>query len=169
MNLKFCCECGEKLIQREIGDEGIACYCEKCTRYYFDNPKCCVLICILNSQNQVLLLKQNYICANKWTLCSGYIQHGETLEQAVSREVSEETGQVVLKSNYVKSYYFKDKGIIMAGFVAYVEPSAFGKSKEVDDLKWFNIDGVDQFIARDNNFSEEHLRACLEFTKARKG
>ena len=182
MKLEYCCQCGAKLIKREIGDEGIASFCEKCSKYYFDNPKCCVLISIINNEvngdnninninktndKKVLLLKQNYISTEKWTLCSGYVQHGETFEQAVSREVLEETGQIVIKSNYVKSYYREDKGIIMAGVVAFVQPCEFGVSKEVDDLRWFNYNDVDSIIAKDNNFSYEHLNACMDFINSK--
>lgn len=55
-----------------------------------------MLVAIINENNQVLLLKQNYISTKNYTLCSGYLKKGDTLEETVAREVLEETEQRVL-------------------------------------------------------------------------
>lgn len=77
---------------------------------------------------------------------------GETIEEAVAREVMEETGQEVLKSRYVSSYYFEPKQLIMIGFIAHVKNKEFGNSEEVDDV-----------IARENNCSGMHFDACRKY------
>ena len=106
MELNFCTQCGRKLVLKPVGDEGDQKYCTECNRYYFDNPASCVLVAIINERNEVLLLKQNYISQKHYTLCSGYLKKGETLEETVVREVFEETGQRVISCEYVQSYYF---------------------------------------------------------------
>lgn len=72
-------------------------------------------------------MKQNYISTKNYTHCSGYLKKGDTLEETVVREVYEETGQRVLFSEYVQSYYFAPKNLIMTGFIDYVKVSEFGK------------------------------------------
>ncbi|MDE7293998.1 MAG: NUDIX domain-containing protein, partial [Oscillospiraceae bacterium] len=140
--LNFCTGCGKQLVYKVVGDEGEQKYCPRCDKFYFDNPACCVLVAIINENNKVLLLKQNYISGEKYTLCSGYVIKGETLEETIAREVREETGRTVKKCEYVDSYYYPPKGLIMPGFIAYVyeelQPSC--TSKEVDELLWVELD-----------------------------
>lgn len=85
MRLNFCAQCGKTLIYKSIGDEGEQKYCPSCNKFYFDNPASCVLVAIINENNQILLLKQNYITTKNYTLCSGYLKKGDTLEETVFR------------------------------------------------------------------------------------
>lgn len=162
MDYNFCPQCGKTLSFKSVGDEGIQKYCLFCNKFYFDNPSCCILAAILNKERQVLLLKQNYISKEKYTLCSGYVKTGDTLEETVVREVSEETGQKVLSCEYIQSYYFAPKKLIMCGFIAYVEKSPFNESKEVDMLMWANLDNAAELVERENNFSGQHLDNCIK-------
>ena len=74
----------------------------------------------------------------------------------------EETGQSVLSCEYVRSYYFAPKNIIMTGFIAYVKASGFGTSNEVDELIWADLDKALTLIERENNYSGVHLDNCIE-------
>ena len=85
MDINFCTECSKPLTYKSIGDEGEHKYCECFYKFYFDTPASCVLVAIINENNQVLLLKQNYISAKNYTLCSGYLKKGDTLEETVAR------------------------------------------------------------------------------------
>lgn len=168
MEYSFCPQCGKSLSLKSVGDEGEQKYCQYCNKFYFDNPACCVLTAIVNQEKQVLLLKQNYISKQKFTLCSGYAKTGETLEETVEREVLEETGQRVLSCEYVQSYYFAPKNLIMCGFIAYVEKSPFGQSKEVDGLVWEDLNRAAELVERENNFSGVHLDNCIKILNKEK-
>jgi NAD+ diphosphatase len=72
-------------------------------------------------------------------------------------------GQIVTKRQYVSSYYFEPKQLIMIGFIAYVNKSEFADSDEVDDIKWYKIDEVEDVIARVNNCSGMHFGKCKQF------
>ena len=157
----FCMQCGQPLTLRTVGDEGAQKYCTICNKFFFDNPACCILVAIFNEHSQVLLLRQNYISTTHYTLCSGYLKKGDTLEDTVVREVFEETGQHVLSCEYVQSYYFPPKNLIMAGYIAHVHAHALGRSAEVDALAWFDPDEAVHLVARENNLSGIHLDNCL--------
>lgn len=161
MLLNYCTQCGKKLISRTVGDEGMQKYCSVCNKFYFDNPANVVLVTITNEKKQIFLLRQKYISENKWMLCSGYVRKGETLEETVIREVFEETGQVVKTCEYICSYYFGSKNLIMSGFIARVNTSEFSVSNEVDALKWCEVEDAVQLIERDNNYLGIHLDNCL--------
>ena len=123
----------------------------------------CVLIAIINEKNQVLLLKQNYISTKHFTLCSGYLKKGDTLENTVVREVFEETGQRVISCEYIQSYYFAPKNLIMSGFIAHVISAEFNCSNEVDSLLWTDLEQAVNMVERENNYSDEHLDNCINF------
>lgn len=165
MDFNFCAQCGKPLTYKPIGDEGEQKYCPDCDKFYFDNPASCVLVAIINDNNQILLLKQSYISTKNYTLCSGYLKKGDTLEETVAREVLEETGQYVISCEYVQSYCFAPKNLIMTGFIAYVKSSEFVVSNEVDSLMWVDLNKAADMVERENNFSGQHLDKCIEILK----
>lgn len=167
MRINYCMQCGKKLVNKHVGDEGEQRYCSECDKFYFDNPACCVLAAIINERGEVLLLKQNYI-SEKYVLCSGYMKKGDTPESAVCREVFEETGQRVLSCEYIGSYYFEPKNLFMLGFAAYVKSTPFGRSNEVDGLIWANLECAASLIERENNLSGIHLDNCITYLKKQK-
>ncbi|WP_026493728.1 NUDIX domain-containing protein [Butyrivibrio sp. XPD2002] len=162
MLFKYCAECGHKVEDIRCGDDDCK-ICPSCKRIYGRNPLPVVEVLVVNEFNEILLLKQNYISEKKWTVVSGYMVEGETIEEAVAREVKEETGQAVYRYQYISSYYFEPKQLIMIGFIAYVKKSQFADSDEVDDLKWYKIKDVEAVIARENNCSGIHFDMCKRF------
>ena len=60
---------------------------------------------ILVENNAILLVKQRVSPEREWSLPGGRVEHGETLEQAIVREMLEETG---LETRVVKLLYLCD-------------------------------------------------------------
>lgn len=162
MIFKYCAECGHKLENIRCGDDDCK-ICPLCKKIYGSSPFPVVEVLVVNEFKEILLLKQNYISESKWTVVSGYMTDQETIEDAVKREVKEETGQDVISCKYISSYYFAPKQLIMIGFIAYVKKSQFSDSDEVDDIRWYKLNEVDAVIARDNNCSGMHFDKCREF------
>ncbi|NLK12109.1 MAG: NUDIX domain-containing protein [Candidatus Phytoplasma sp.] len=146
MKLLYCPTCGNKLSLKEIGDEGMIPYCQKCLKPWFDITYPTVIVLVVNENKEVLLLKQNEVTKDFYVLVAGYHQPGETLESTAIREVLEETGQVVNKFVYQKSFYYEKKDNIISGFIAYVKKQPFNQSLEVDELKWATIQEAKQLI-----------------------
>lgn len=161
MVFQYCPECGRKLEDIRCGDDDCK-ICPFCKRKYGSSPFPVVAVLVVNEFNEVLLLKQNHISRAKWTIVTGYITDGETAENAVVREVKEETGQNVISCSYISSYYFAPKQLLMIGFIASVKKSEFSHSEEVDGLKWYRPEEVDAVIARENNCSGLHWDRCQE-------
>lgn len=111
---------------------------------------------VINENNEIALLKQNYISKTHWGVVSGYVKNGDTLE---------ETAQHVERMEYVTSYYFKPKELIMSGFIAFVNKRQFASSNEVDDIMWCKIEDVNKYIARHENMSGIHFDNCMKILK----
>lgn len=140
MKFTYCPYCGEKLVQKEIGDEGLMPYCNKCERPIFDLPYTCTITLVINEMGEAALIKQGYVSATNYVCVAGYIKTGETAEETAIREVGEELGFKVEAIKYIKSYYYEKRDMLMLGYVAQVKRADFNLSGEVDHAEWFPLE-----------------------------
>jgi len=139
MKFNYCPICGMKLEMRDSWDEGMIPYCPYDDIMFFDTPKPCIVVAIIK-EKEILLLKQNYIYENSKVLLSGYVGHGENVEETVHREVKEEAGLNIKELKYLGSDYVESKEIVMLTFMARYESGELKKSDEVDDVSWISIE-----------------------------
>lgn len=146
MEFKYCPQCGEKLTLSEIGDEGLMPFCNKCKVPYFDWFGQCIIAAVVNEYKEVALLKQESVSITNWGLVAGYIKKGETLEDTVIREIKEETGQIVEKIEYISSYYYEKKELLMVGFRCEVKKREFNISKEIEEVGWYSFEKAKELL-----------------------
>lgn len=140
MKFIYCPTCGDILTQKEIGDEGMVPFCTKCNKPLFDMPYACTLTIVINEFNEIALIKQGYVAQEHYVCVAGYVKSGENAEDTAQREVMEELGLKVDKINYVNSYYYAKRDLLMLGFAARVKKADFRISSEVDKAEWFSTD-----------------------------
>ncbi|MGL4337038.1 MAG: NAD(+) diphosphatase [Turicibacter sp.] len=167
MDLNFCQICGSKLELKEIGDEGFIPFCSSCQKPYFNSPVPCVIVAVCNEENEIALIRQNYISTTSWVLIAGYITAGENAEETASREVKEETGLDVFDLQYMKSYYYEKRHQLMLGYLAKVKKSEFYISGEVDEIAWFSLDEARSNI-RKGSIAYQLVEAVMTVNKNQK-
>ena len=89
--MKFCSNCGQGVVLAiPPGDHLPRFVCEACGSIHYQNPKV-VTGCVAEWQGRILLCKRA-IEPRKgfWTLPAGFMENGETTEQAAARETAEE-------------------------------------------------------------------------------
>ncbi|MGL4450844.1 MAG: NAD(+) diphosphatase [Sarcina sp.] len=138
MIFKFCPQCGLKLELKNNYDEGEVPYCKEHKTLYFDLPKPCAVVAVLKG-DKILLLKQSYIFKNSKVLLSGYVGVNETAEEAVYREVLEESGIKIKNIEYLGSDYVEGKELLMLTYVAQYESGEINQSTEVEFIDWINL------------------------------
>ncbi|WP_439861194.1 NUDIX hydrolase [Pseudomonas sp. MBLB4136] len=89
--MKFCSHCGNPVSQRvPAGDNRPRYVCEHCHTIHYQNPRI-VAGCLPIWGEQVLLCRRAIEPRRGyWTLPAGFMENGETLEQAAARETQEE-------------------------------------------------------------------------------
>ena len=149
--MKYCYECGEKLTERELENEGIVPYCEKCREYRFPIFSTAVSMIVENIDKTKILLIQQYGRKNN-ILVAGYVSKGENAENAVVREVMEETGLKVVDMNFNKSEYFEKTNTLMLNYSCRVEDESLAhlNKGEVDKAQWFTHEQACENIKPDS-------------------
>ena len=117
------------------------CSNEECARESF--PRIDPAIIVLVTHKGFCLLGRNAKWrAKHFSTLAGFVEPGESLEDAVVREVYEEV-QVKLKSmRYVSSQPWPFPASAMCGFYAEAVDRSSGSSEEVQETRWFTVASV---------------------------
>lgn len=90
--MKFCSECGAKVSwQIPPGDDRERAVCSRCGVVHYENPR--VLVAVFLYHEKKMLWTKRGIEPGKglWAFPQGFLEKGETLQQAAARELFEET------------------------------------------------------------------------------
>ncbi|SFD61475.1 NUDIX hydrolase [Bacillus sp. UNCCL81] len=105
---------------------------------------------LTNSKDEVLLVKTHWR-SDTWELPGGQVEEGESLSEAVSRELLEETGIVIRPVGITGVYYNVTKSLLSVGFYAeYVGGKLRIQPKEIKEGSFIRLDesNIDQYITR---------------------
>ncbi|PHI28717.1 NAD(+) diphosphatase [Budvicia aquatica] len=138
---KFCGYCGNKM---HVSDREWACLCNHCRQRYYPQIAPCIIVAI-RREDKILLAQHNRHRGGIYTALAGFVEVGETLEQAVAREVMEESNINVTNLRYISSQPWPFPHSLM---VAYLADYAGGDLKidksELLDADWFHYDKLPQ-------------------------
>lgn len=136
MRFKYCPHCGKELIKKEIGDEGLIPYCESCKVPLWDMFTTSVICAVVNEYNEIALIQQSYGPEKRYVCVAGIMKLNESAEDTVIREVKEEIGQDVNEVQFIRSFPYEAKEMLMLGFKASVKKQDFDLSGEVSLATW---------------------------------
>lgn len=100
--MKYCTECGNTVTKKIPEKDNVLRYvCEYCDKVHYQNPTI-IAGCIAEWRGKVLLCQRAIEPRiGSWTLPAGYMENGESIEQAAVREAYEETGaKITIDSLY---------------------------------------------------------------------
>ncbi len=133
---KYCGKCGSKTKQKT--DER-ALICTNCNSVIYPKISPAVIAAIVCGDK--ILLARGATWPNDWYSCiAGYVDVGESLEDALKREAKEEVGIDIKNIRYYKSQPWPLSGSMMIGFIAEADDTQpiILEEKEIADAKWFN-------------------------------
>ena len=164
MHFTYCPHCGSKSILKEIGDEGKIPYCQTCKVPLWDMFRTCIICAVVNEENEVALLRQDYVSTTNYVCVAGVMKMGESAEETVCREINEELGLTVESMEYMRSYPMPARELLMLGYKVTVKKDTFMLSGEVDAAKWFKFEDALSNM-REGSVAWQLVKSVIEGTQ----
>lgn len=144
-DLNYCAQCGSDEIERKEVDGRQRAVCLSCGRVYYRNPIPSVVgISIIN--DKILLVKRGVEPdIGSWCLPGGFMELGETTEEAVKRELFEETGvkvkpvEIITIDTTIGGFY---GDVVVIAYGIELESKDFVPGDDALDVQYFLYDNL---------------------------
>ena len=134
---RFCGRCGKPTQLHALEQ---AMLCNSCDALYFPRISPCVIGLVWRN-SQILLARNARFKPGRFSVLAGFIEPGETAEQALAREVKEEVGIEIQAIEYLCSQPWPFPSQLMLGFFAeYAGGDIAVDGVEIVEADWYAVD-----------------------------
>jgi NAD+ diphosphatase len=134
---RFCGTCGAKTVAAKSGHV-LVCSDPSCRHEQFPRIDPAIIVLVSDGE-RALLGRQASWPIGRYSTIAGFVEPGESLEDAVAREVLEETGIEVDRIEYHSSQPWPFPASLMLGFTAHAVTSEVHlRDQELEDARWFS-------------------------------
>jgi len=157
-NHKFCGQCGKPTGDAESDRSR---KCTDCGNLFYPRLSPSIIVLVTRGE-EVLLAKNANARANFYSTLAGFVEPGESIEEAVHREVFEEVGVKVKNLSYFSSQSWPFPNSLMLGFHAeYDSGDIVLQEAEIADAQWFhytNMPNRPAMISISGWLVDEHIK-----------
>lgn len=133
---RFCSRCGSRL---DVAAAGHVLTCTGCGRQHFPRTDPAVIMLVTDAEDRALLGRQPRWPEGRFSTLAGFVDPGESLEDAVRREVAEEVGVEVGEVTYLGNQPWPFPASLMVGFFARARTTAIEvDGDEISEARWFS-------------------------------
>lgn len=134
---RFCGVCGSPLQEHQSLTARL---CPSCGNLIFPRIEPCIIVLVYRKDtHRILLAKHVQRNQDIYACIAGFMEAGETAEQAVAREIREETGLEVSNISYFGSQSWPFPAQLMLGFTAEYQSGELRlQEDEIRDAAWFD-------------------------------
>jgi NAD+ diphosphatase len=141
---RFCARCGQPTALAKGGWQRD---CPACAAQHFPRVDP-VVIMLVEHENSLLLGRQARFPPRSYSALAGFVEPGETIEEAVAREVLEEAGVAVRDVTYIASQPWPFPSQLMLGCHAFADAREIVIDyTELEDARWFTRAEVAEAMA----------------------
>ena len=141
---KFCGRCGAPTVFEEAGHmRG----CTQCGLKHFPRSDPATIM-LVHRAGHCLLGRQPSWPENIYSTLAGFVEAGESVEEAVAREVKEESGIEIRNLRYFGSQPWPFPQSLMLGYFAEATTTEIVCGRELADVRWFNVEETRQLLER---------------------
>ncbi len=137
---RFCGVCGSETRSTQGGHVRV-CAGDGCGEHHFPRTDPAVIMLVIDGERS-LLGRQAAWPSLVYSTLAGFVEPGESLEEAVRREVHEETAVEVDEVQYHSSQPWPFPSSLMLGFTARARTTEILLSHELEDARWFTREQV---------------------------
>jgi NAD+ diphosphatase len=142
---RFCSNCGG---ETRVVEAGWRRDCPSCKMQHFPRTDPVVIMLAIDGE-RCLLGRSGRFATNSWSCLAGFVEPGETIEEAVRREVHEEAGVVVGEVKYFRSQPWPFPSSLMIGCHAQaLSHELVVDHNELEGARWFDREEVASMLAR---------------------
>ncbi|MDE0406256.1 MAG: NAD(+) diphosphatase [Alphaproteobacteria bacterium] len=161
----FCGVCGAPT---EVSHGGYQRNCTGCSAQHFPRTDPAVIMLVHKGDN-CLLGRTHHFPRRIYSTLAGFVEPGESLEEAVAREVFEEAGVTVGEVRYMASQPWPFPSSLMLGFHAEAEAMELNiDPKELEDARWMTreqigrIEEFDMELPRRDSIAWRLVKAWMD-------
>jgi NAD+ diphosphatase len=138
---RFCGACGTATV-RETHERARSCPACELSAYPRISP---AMMCLVTRGKEILLARNVNFPAGRYSALAGFLEAGESIEDAVHREVREEVGVQVKNLRYFASQSWPFPNSLMIAFTAeYAGGDLQPNGHEIAEAEWFTPDNLPQ-------------------------
>jgi len=142
---RFCGRCGAGTRSDPAGHVRV-CAREGCGKQTFPRLDPAVIV-LVTCEERCLLGRQPQWPAKRYSTLAGFVEPGESLEEAIVREVAEEAGVEVVQVTYHSSQPWPFPASLMLGFTAAASGLAICLDHpELEDARWFSREELESAL-----------------------
>ena len=136
--IKYCQRCGGTMVDRTVERKFLRA-CPACGFIAFQDPKVAAAVLVVLDGGLVLVKRGVEPERGRWAFPSGFVDRGESVEDAAAREVKEETGLDVRITGLVGIYSETGSPVILAVYSAEVTGGNLAPGHDADESATFPI------------------------------
>jgi NAD+ diphosphatase len=142
---RYCSNCGG---ETRVVEAGWRRDCPNCKMQHFPRTDPVVIMLAIDG-DRCLLGRSGRFATNSWSCLAGFVEPGETIEDAVRREVHEEAGVIVGEVKYFRSQPWPFPSSLMIGCHAKaLSRELVVDHSELEGARWFDREEVASMLAR---------------------
>lgn len=154
------CHCGRCGSSLQPSDKELAKVCLKCEHSYY--PQLTPAVIVLVKRGREILLARGLAPRTFYSCLAGFVEPGETLEEAIRREVKEEVGIEVKNIRYFGSQPWPFPNNMMVAFTAdWVTGEISINREELSDAGWYNKERLPELVPSKASIARQMIDSAL--------